>query len=316
MKSKTIVVLFVIITINFFLPRMMKADPFLYISDDDSADVITFSEDRIREYREYYGLDKPIHIQYFDYLKNLCRLNLGTSIIYNRPVSQIIGERIPWTIFIVTISIFASLITGSIVGALSAWNRNGIIDRFFYTFTVLYSQLPKFLVGTFILILFYTKFRTIPTAGGMSPFTEFAFTKEVLSDVFSHAILPFLSLTLTMVPDYYLTMRNSIILEMNKEYVITARAKGLKEKVIILKHCLVNSINPVITKLFMSMGNIFGGAVIVENIFSYPGVGSLMRNSVLTRDYTLIQGTFFIIALLVVFFSKLTEISYKLIGND
>lgn len=310
MKRRYAITFLIIITVNFFLPRLMKSDPFVFLSDESGEIVVEFTEEQIEKYRAYYGLDKPIVVQYKDYIFNLVKGNLGYSIYYKRPVAEIIWERIFWTIGIVLVSLFVSAILGASLGALCAWKRYTIFDKIVYGLMVALSQIPPFMMAVGILIFFSTKWRIFPTAGGISPFLDIQWTFPVIVDIALHSILPIMSLAMARVPGYCLLMRNSLIKEIEKRYVITARAKGLKERAVLFKHCFPNGINPLITKVFMSLGQIFGGAILVENVFNYPGIGKLMKDAVFFRDYILIQGIFFVIAFLVLIFSKASELFY------
>lgn len=290
----------------------MKADPFLYLSDDGSGLVVELTEEQIERYKAYYGLEKPLHIQYIDYLKNIFTANLGYSIHLSKPVSQLILERAFWTISIVVISLLVSVLLGSIIGSLSAWFRYSHFDNWLYHASIAFSQIPDFINGTIILLLFSTVFRgLLPTAGGITPFMPVTFSAEVFLDLFLHAVLPLLTLIVVKLPDFYLLMRASMLNEIDKLYVLSAQAKGLKDSSILFKHCFINAINPMFTRMLMSLGKVFGGAFIIENIFEYPGVGKLMRDAVFFRDYILIQSIFFFVALLVLLFSQLTEIIYQ-----
>lgn len=304
--------LIIILTLNFFLPRLMKSDPFLYVSDDGTGIVIEYTEEQIQQYKAYYGLDKPILQQYADYLKNAFTGDLGYSIQYNKPVSQIIAERAVWTIGIVSASMLLSVFLGVLLGSFSAYHREDPVDRLLFALNISVSQIPGFIVGTLILILFYTVFAgTFPMAGGFSPFKEIGFNMESISDLARHAALPVMTLVFLRAPDYYLLSRAAMLSELDELYVLTAKAKGLSKAKIVYKHCLINAKDPIIARLFMSLGNMLGGALIVENIFNYPGLGKLMREAVFFRDYALIQGLFFITAILVLTFSQVSELIYS-----
>lgn len=311
MYKRYVIAFLLIITINFFLPRTMKADPFLFLSSEGGEDILTFTEEQIEEYKEYYGLDQSLGKQFIDYLKNIMTFNLGYSIYMKRPVLSIIGSRIFWTLGIVFASLVISGILGVFLGGLSGWYRDTSFDGILYPFMVAMSQVPSFIIGFIILVIFSIKIRILPVAGGYSPFADLGFNLETIIDILKHGTLPTLTLSLVRLPEFYILARNSFIEEMKKPYVLTAKAKGIKDFVIIFKHCLKNSINPIMTKFLIGLATVFNGALVIENVFNYPGVGRLMRESVFLRDYTLMQGIFLIITLLTLIFSYISEVFYK-----
>ncbi len=302
------ITLFIVLTINFFIPRIMQADPFLFLSEDETGLSLEYSEEELEKYKAYYGLDKPLINQYFDYMFKSFKGDFGYSIIYNQDVGQMILKRIFWSLGIVILSIFISVIVGGILGSISALKQGTIIDKILYFWHLFLTQIPHFVVGSMILLLFSTTFYgKLPVSGGMSSFKKIEFTVNVINDLAVHALLPILTLSILQIPSYFMITRASMLTEINKAYVITARAKGLTELVILIKHCLINAFNPIIVRIFMSVGHIFGSAIIIETIFVYPGIGTLMRDAVFSRDYPLIQGIFFVMAFMVVLLSQLSD---------
>ena len=304
-------VFLLIITINFFLPRLMPGDPFLFLSVTDDVSDIIYTEEQIAEYKAYYGLDKPLGIQYLNYLGGLARGYLGYSIYYNRNVTEIILSRIPWTLFIVSVSLFLSSLIGIVTGSISAWFRKKSVDPALYFMMIVFSEIPAFLLGVFFLFLFAARLRWFPLSGGITPFARFHSYAGVLGDLLRHAALPVATLTLTRMGEFYLLSRNSMIAVLTKSYITTARTKGLKRRRIIFRHALRNALPPVVARIFMSLGMLFGGSVLVENVFDYPGIGRLMREAVIVRDYVLIQGIFFCITIAVLLMNLLADFVYR-----
>lgn len=289
----------------------MKSDPFLFVSSDGSEEVYTYSEEQVEKYRDYYGLNDPLGVQFVKYLKNTLKGNLGFSIYMNKPVIEIIKGRVFWTLGIVTASMILGLIFGIVLGGLNAWFKDKIFSKILYGLMVGISQFPSFIVGFGILVLFSTKIRILPVSGGITPFKELEFTLDVAVDILRHSILPILTLFLLRLPEFMILTRNSMINEIEKPYVLTARAKGIRDNVILFKHCLRNAIQPVLTRFFHGMATMFNGAIVVENVFNYPGIGRLMREAVFLRDYSLLQGIFLFVAILTLLFSWLIELYYK-----
>lgn len=311
MKKKYVLVFFIILAINFFLPRLMPGDPFLYLSVEDGDITATFSEEQIDQYKAYYGLDQPLYLQFSNYIKNLLNGNLGYSIFYKTSVVKMIGERIPWTVSIVLCSLFFSSFLGTALGAVSARIREKPADKLLYFLVIVFSEIPSFLVGTLLLFLLAAKLKWFPLSGGVTAFASPSTSFAYFADLAHHAALPVLTLTLAGLGSFYLLSRNSMLTVLTKDYIRTAKAKGLPGKRILFRHALRNALPPVIARLFMSMGAMFGGAVLVENVFAYPGLGLLMRDAVLARDYVLTQGIFLIIALSVLFMNWAADLVYK-----
>lgn len=270
-----------------------------------------YSDDQIERYKEYYGMDKPLKEQYREYIGNLIHGDLGYSIYYNESVTRLLFKRAKWTLGISLSSLAISSILGSLIGSISAWYRNSIVDKTLYPLMIILSEIPSFLIA--ILLLFIVAARTglFPLAGGITVFGEFENNFDKFLDLVHHALLPTLSLVLTQLSGFYLLARNSMITIISKDYMRTALAKGLSSKRIIFRHGLKNSMLPIVTRVFMSLGSVLSGAILVENVFNYPGLGHLMRESVMVRDYVLIQGIFLFVAFFVLTMNLLADIFYK-----
>lgn len=302
--------LLVILTINFILPRAMRSDPFLYLSSD-ADETSAYSKEQIVQYRAYYGLDRPLWRQYLSYLQGFARGDLGQSIYYRKPVSELILGRLPWTVGIVLSGLLLGISGGVLLGSLSAWNAGGRFDRALYRFMVAGSQVPAFVTGIVVLLFFAVAIPGLPLSGGRSPFASLEFDLHSLADVARHAVLPVMTLTLVRLPDFFLTSRSAMLHEIRAAYVLTARAKGLGTPTILFGHCLRNAANPIMTRALLSLANTFGGALVVENVFKYPGVGTLIREAVFQRDYILMQGAFMAITILTLSVNGFAELFYS-----
>lgn len=311
MKKHYLLVLIVMLLINFFLPRLMPGDPFLYLSVEDGTVSAVFSQEQIGHYKAYYGLDQPLHVQFWNYLTGLLRGNLGYSIYYNTSVTQMIFSRMPWTLFIVVSSLLLSSIIGVALGAASAWQRDKAADRIMYFAMIVISEIPAFLLGVLFLFVFAAQMKWFPLSGGSTVFVSFDSVWAKAGDILNHAFLPILTLTLTRIGGFFLLSRNSMLTVLSKDYIRTARAKGIGKRGVIFRHALKNALPPIVARVFMSLGTLFGGAVLVENVFAYPGVGRLMREAVGNRDYVLIQGVFLTITVTVLLMNWLAELIYK-----
>ncbi|WP_214045361.1 ABC transporter permease [Methanomethylovorans sp.] len=309
---RLVITLFVILVINFFLPRMMPGDPFSTTSADEvGEEIIVMTEEQRLYYMEYYGLDKPVHEQFLIYLKNLMKCDLGKSIHYKMPVSNVIILHIPWTILIVLGSTLISTITGVILGTYSAQNRKRGSDRIMMTGMIAFAEVPSFLLGLILLLIFSVHLRLFPLAGAITPFAHYNGLAEQILDILYHAFLPVMTLSLAQLTGVYLLTRNTLITVTTKDYVRTARAKGLGEKTVWIRHALRNALLPVVTRVGFMIGIMMGGVVLVESVFSYPGIGVTLRSAVISRDYPLIQGILLVIAVSILVCNLLVDKIYS-----
>ena len=285
----------VIITLNFCLPRMMPGDPFLSLAGEDGMETGQYTEKERQYHMAWYGLDRPVHLQYVSYLKNLAMGNWGYSIHFNDHVASILLERLPWTLFLVLTAVVLSTVFGVLLGAVSAWYQGRWIDGGIYLSLILIAEIPAFLLGLMLLFIFAAGYGWFPLSGAMTHFAVYGSGLERLADICRHAVLPVMSLTIVRSSGIYLLARSSMISTIEKEYIRTATAKGLPRRQIITRHVMRNAMLPVVTRVFLTLGSLVGGAILVENVFTYPGLGRLMREAVLLHDYPLIQGIFLLV---------------------
>ena len=312
MKKKYIVLFFILLTIHFILPRIMKADPFVFLSSD-GTEVASYTEEEILKYKQYYGLDMPLWRQYLNYLLGIFTGNLGYSIYFKEKVITLIFSRLVWTAGIIIFSLSISSVFGLFLGSFSAWNCQRKIDTILYQGMVIISEIPSFLTANMILMFFIIKWRILPTAGGITPFIKIEFSWNFILDIIKHAILPSLTLTFLRLPDFYFVSRSAMLQQIQKKYVETAQAKSLGDIYILMRHCLPNAINPIMTRFLLSIQTMFNATLIVENVFKYPGIGKLIRDAVFYRDYLLLQGIFLVITIFILTISLLGENFYQTI---
>ncbi|HHV34601.1 MAG TPA: ABC transporter permease [Syntrophomonadaceae bacterium] len=306
------ITIWVVITLNFLLPRLIPGDPFLILTSQDAEDEeIVLSEEQREFLFQYYGLDQPVYKQYFIYLRELVRGNMGFSVYYKQPVSQIVMHRLPWTIFMVLSAVFLSTLIGTILGCLSAWHREKWVDKSLFLFMIIFSEIPSFLLGLILLFVFAAGLGLFPLAGAVTHFADFQSGWEKIWDVIHHAFLPVTALTISHLGGTYLLGRNSMTTVLEKDYLRTAWAKGLPKKRVIFRHALKNALLPIVTRVFLSLGSLVGGAILVENVFSYPGLGTLMRESVRVQDYPVIQGIFLVVTICVLVANFFADVVYR-----
>jgi len=246
--------------------------------------------------RRSMGLDRPLIIQYFDYLSNLVKGDLGSSILQHRPVADIVLERFPITIGLGVRALLLSFLIA--VGIIAAVNRNKSADFIAMTFALVGISMPTFWFGIILLYFFAYKLGLFPISG---------------YGTWKHLVLPVITMGLTDAAVIARMMRSSMLEVIGQDYIRTARAKGLREKVVTNKHALKNALIPVITLLGMRMGWIIGGSVTLEIIFSIPGLGRTMVDSIFSRDYPVVQGSVLILATSVMISNLIADILYALV---
>lgn len=258
-----------------------------------------------------YGLDKPIHIQYFNWIKRLVRFDFGRSFVDDRPVAEKIRERIPITLLINVLSIFLILIVAIPIGVISAVKRGSFFDKATTVFVFLGFATPSFWLALLLMLLFGINLGWLPLSGIKSLEFEYFTLWEKIWDVSRHLMLPVFVSAFGGLAGLSRYMRSNMLGVINQDYIRTARAKGLPERQVIFKHGLRNAILPVVTILGLSIPGLIGGSVIFESIFAIPGMGRLFYDSVMARDYSVIMGILVIGAALTLVGNFLADISYS-----
>ena len=253
-----------------------------------------------------YGLDKPVPVQYLLWLGNVLRGNLGTSLSYGDPVDEVIVSRLPATLELATLATLVSLLIAIPAGIVSAVRRNGVVDALVRIVALIGLSVPNFLLGTLLILFVSLQWPVLPTTG-------FVPLSEGLWPNLKSLVLPVISLGALLAASIMRMTRSALLEELGKEYLTVARAKGLGGRAVVLGHALRNALVPVITVVGIQTGYLLGGTVIVEQLFAIPGVGRLALDSVLQRDYPLVQGTTLFIAGSFVLVNLLTDVLYSVI---
>ncbi|MDB5412368.1 MAG: transporter permease [Rubritepida sp.] len=261
------------------------------------------------ELRRFYGLDVSVPVQLGNYLWRLVRLDLGFSAIYGKPVSTVILERLPATLLLMSASLSFAFFFGLLFGVIAARRVNGWQDSVISTLGLLFYATPSFWFGLMAIVLFSVHLQWLP-AGGMESIGEgfTGFTRVM--DIASHFVLPTLTLGLIFLAIYLRIMRASMLEVLTLDFVRTARAKGLDETRIITRHVLRNAMLPMVTLIGLQAGTMLGGSVVVESVFSLPGLGRLAYEAVVQRDLNTLLGIVFISALLVIAVNFLVDLLY------
>ena len=257
-----------------------------------------------------YGLDKPLHIQYLNWVKKLVRFDFGRSFVDNRPVMKKILERLPITILINTLAMIMIFLFSIPIGIKSAVRRGSFFDKSTTVFVFLGFAAPSFWLGLILMSFFGVRLGILPVSGIASlDFENYTLFKKII-DVLYHLILPVTVASIGGLAGISRYMRQSMLNTISQDYIRTARAKGLPEKTVIYKHALRNALLPIITILGLSIPALISGSVILETIFSIPGMGRLMVESVFTRDYNVVMAGLFISALLTLLGNLIADIAY------
>lgn len=302
------VTLFILLTLTFFLFRVMPGDPASMVIDPKmppEAKAIL---------KKQLGLDEPLHNQYMIYLKNFFRGEFGRSFYYGRPVFEVIMQRLPATILLFTTAAIISWSLGFLLGKIIAWRRGTFLEHFLTFFgLVFYSVfLPWF--GLMLIWIFSYKLGLFPLGGMISPelWLERGKVSGVIlfMDLLHHLILPIFVLTIVSFAGAMLLMRSSMLETLREDYILTARAKGLKEEVIRDKHAARNALLPVVTALALSLSFSMSGGVLTEVIFSWPGLGREIVAATLNYDYPLAQAAFVFLASIVLVANLIADVLY------
>jgi len=296
-----------ILTLNFLLPRMMPGDPLMAIYGDEA--LVAMTPELKALLIESFALDKTLWQQFGTYFLALFQGELGYSYYYNVSVLSVILGCLPWTLLLAGTSLLLSTLLGIVLGIESGWRRGSRTDRAMLAGLMSLNGFPDFFLGMLLLIAFGVTWGIFPLAGALTPYSGLS-GLGLLLDVLSHLFLPLAALTLAYLAGGYLLTRNTMITVLKEPYMLTARAKGLSQRVLKYRHAGRNSMLPVVTQAGIWMGRVVTGALFVELVFAYPGVGYLTYEALLARDYPVIQGVFLMVAICVLVANFLIDLAY------
>lgn len=302
-------VLLFAITLNFLLPRMMPGSPLLFLVGED---VGFMPAEQRAQIMGAFGLDQPLWRQYVIYLGHLAQGDLGFSYQQGRPIAEIIRNRLPWTLLLVGLSLLLATLIGVAWGVLAAWRRGSPVDLGSLGVAMFFESTPSFWLGMIFIAVFAAGLGWFPIFGAQTigvPLSGAAW----MADRLRHLALPLATLTLITIPGMFMIMRYAMLSVLGEQYVTTARSKGVAEHRVIYAHAMRNALLPVVTVFMLNLGTIVSGATVIETVFSYPGVGRLLFEAVLARDYPVIQATFFIVTVSVVGMNIVADLLYPLI---
>jgi len=305
---KFVAVVLVIATFNFILVHAAPGDPAQVMAGQSGA----ADAKLLAQLRAEYGLDKPYPVQLATYLKRILTLDLGYSYRQQRTVASLLLERMPATLLLTGTSFLLALFAGIVLGTLAGVRAGKWTDTLLTVVSLLLYATPVFWLGLMLVLLFSVQLDWLPAFGYVTigvPMTAF----ERMRDILWHLTLPALSLAAVYLAIYARLMRSSVVEVTHQDFIKTARAKGLKQGRIILRHILRNAMLPIVTVAGMQAGALVGGAVVIETVFAWPGLGRLTYDALLQRDYPVLLGIFLVMSVLVIVLNLVTDAIYRMI---
>ena len=303
-------VLLVAISLNFAVPRLAPGTPMDYLVP--SEQVATITPEQREQVLTQFGLEKPLVEQYWLYLTGILRGDLGVSTQQGRPVVDMLLERLPWTLVLVGGAITLATVVGGGAGFLAAARRGGRTEVGGLALFMFLDSMPPFWIGMLLLVLFSGYLDLLPVFGAL-PAAGAAGGFGLTLEFAQRLVLPLVTLTMVRAGWLFLVARSSLAGELSEDYVLMAEAKGLSRRQVVLGHGVRNALLPLVTAVAVEVGTVVGGATVVETVFSYPGLGRLIYESVLSRDYPVLQGAFLLLAVGVILANLLADLLYPLI---
>lgn len=303
-------------TLIFIIPRLAPGDPITSMVSRMTAQSgsVENSDEIIAAWRERFGLDAPWYVQYLRYLRNLATFNLGYSLaFFPAEVQNLAARSMPWTLGLLTLATLMSFILGNTVGALLAWRRTPNLAKALLPMSLTFTSIPAFMLGILLVYTFAFGLKWFPFAGAYGRGLEPGLNWEFIKSVIHHGTLPALAIVVTTMGFWALGMRGMMVTTTGEDYMILAEAKGLRPSRIFWLYGVRNAVLPQITALALTLGSIAGGSVIVEYIFTYPGMGYLLYQGIVNSDYTLIQGVVYFLIVGVALAVLIIDLLYPLI---
>lgn len=292
-------------TIIFFLFRQLGDPAALFMSPD-------MTTEQLQNIRESFGLDDPLYIQYLKYIGGIFTMDFGISFFYMEPVAPLVIHRLKNSLLLTLPAITIAYVGGILGGVIMGWKRGEPVERGLLVTTLVFRSAPRFWVGLLLLFVFAGSLNWFPSSGMLPAGQEFTSHLALLTNLsfYKHAVLPILSMTLYLMGLPMLLMRTSMLEVINEEFVDLCRAKGMSETDVMYRHVARNALLPVLTAFAVAIAFSFGGNVLVETVFSYPGIGRLMVNSAFRNDYPVAQASFLLMAAAVLIMNLIADVLY------
>jgi peptide/nickel transport system permease protein len=302
-----LIALIAIFSLNFILPRLMPDDPLHAIYGDEA--LVAMTPEMEAQLIRQLSLDKSWWDQLLAYVLGLLQGDLGFSYYYREQVSQVIMGALPWTLLLTGLALAIATAIGVVLGIESGYRRGSSLDCVLVAGLMFLGGFPDFFIGILMLLIFAVSLDVLPLSGATSPYAGYEGLAHIF-DIIRHLALPLASMVLVQLGGIFLLARNTIVTILGESFILTARAKGCPEKCIKYAHAGRNSLLPVTTATGLRIPHLITGALFIEIVFSYPGVGSLLNTAISARDYPLIQGILLIVTLTVLFANFLVDIFY------
>jgi peptide/nickel transport system permease protein len=304
-----LVAILVAITMNFIMPRMMPGDP---VDALFASAMGRMPLESLQAYKEMLGfVDGPIWVQYLQYLKSIVTWDLGPTImLYPLPVTELMAAKVPWTLGLAGMSTVISVSIGLIIGTYAAYHRGGLTDRFMPAFWAFVGAMPQPVTALFIFFTLALSLKWFPLSYGADPDLDPALSWEYISSVLHHAVLPLMCMILGGIGAWIFNMRNAMINVLGEDYITMAKAKGLSSRRIMTHYAARNAVLPVVTAVSMQIGFVLAGAVFIETVYNYPGLGLLLFTALGARDYPTMQACFLLIVVFVLVANFIADLLY------
>lgn len=304
-----LIAIFVAITLNFIMPRLMPGDP---VDALFAGAMGRMPPETLAAYKEMLGfVDGPVWLQYLQYLKSVVTWDLGPTImLYPTPVTEVLGSKVPWTIGLAGMSTIISVMIGVLIGTYASYHRGKFVDSFMPTFWAFIGAMPQPVTALFIFFLFALTLQWFPLSYGVNPDLDPVFSWEYVKSILHHAVLPLVSMILGGIGAWIFNMRNAMINVLGEDFITMARAKGLSSGRIMTHYAARNAILPVVTAVSMQIGFVMAGAVFIETVYNYPGVGLLIFKALAARDYPTMQACFLLIVVFVLVANFVADLLY------
>ena len=299
-----LITVYVALVINFALIHLAPGDPTKVLAGSGHP-----SPEMEAALTVKYGLDKPLYVQFFSYVKNLLHGDLGNSYVYNQPITKLIAERFgPSSLLALTSALLAAIL-GTLLGLVTSTRQDSILDRVINGISYFFYSMPSFWLGMMAILIFSTTLRTLPTSGMISMRASYTGMAYVL-DVMKHMILPVGTLTVIQLPVYLRIFRTSVSQTMTEDFITTFRAVGMDEKKIFRRYVFKNSILPTITVFGINLAYTVMGSALIEVVFAWPGIGRMMLDAIGKRDYPLLMGIYLVLSISVALVTMITDLVY------
>ena len=303
---QSILLVLIVIVFNFTIMHIAPGDPATYLMGSQAGT----DPEYLALLREKYGLDEPIHVQLLSYIANVLQGDLGVSFRSGGPTAEVIFSRLPATFLLMIPAFLLSVIVGTALGVIASIRRGSGIDYAITSLALIGFSIPTFWLGLILMLFFSLHLNWLPTSGMLTTGANLS-GWPLAVDLAHHMILPVLTLSAAFVAIFARVARASMLEVLRQDFIVTARAKGLKAKRVYIRHALRNALLPLTTLAGLNFGFLFAGAAVTETVFSWPGIGRLVFDSTIARDYPIISGVFLVVSVLVILSNFITDVIYS-----